>query len=366
MIFSTATLSDPSVSVAIINYNGSHQLAHTLRAVARYCVEACEVLLIDNQSNDDSVAFVRQHFPWVSIHQMRDNFGPGYARNRALELAQCDRVLLLDNDVQPTEGCLTLLIDRLASRHSASVVMPAVVYKDDPTSVQFAGADSHCLGTVKPRFNRVKLAKLPSGVPDCTSLISAALLVDRRRIGSDALFNEELFIYQEDHEAGMRLVILGHDVLIEPRAHCLHGDGTIGLSVRDTGQVKPLRVELNLRNRWYVLATLFEWRSLLYYLPALIIYEVFCLFSVLKQGNLKIWLRTFLSLWEDRSVILQRRRWVQSARVRRDNQVLVGGRFPFNPEISVSTVELLARYTLHTAVYVNDGLVRLFTRYAAK
>lgn len=350
--------SDTAVSVAIINHNGKHYLAETIHQVQKNCPGVAEVMVVDNLSTDGSLSFLRQTFPFVRIIAREANDGPGAARNLALLSADTDLVLLLDNDVSPCAGCLPSMIESLHRFPRAAVAMPAVLYHDRPDTVQFAGAYAHFMGTVAPYDGNSPAAQLEQASDYCTSMISAALLVDKRRLGEHGLFNESLFIYQEDHEAGYRCQAFGLGLLRVPSARCLHREGTAGLSIRQTGKVQPLRMRHTLFNRWYVLATLYQWQSLVRYLPALLGYEMIVLSGALIGGWTGDWLWAVRHLFSRAPAIIEQRCIVQGGRLISDADILQGGRFPFNTDIESSRMQKAGQQLVNLIGQMNWRLTK--------
>jgi len=138
------------VSVGIVNHNGESYLLQTLRAVARLGSAVDDVLLIDSGSTDRGPALVGERFPHVRVIELGANLGPGAARNRAIQEAAHDRILLIDNDVEPQPGSVEALSAALDGHAGAILAMAAVLYEHAPDTVQYAGAVPHFLGTTAP------------------------------------------------------------------------------------------------------------------------------------------------------------------------------------------------------------------------
>ena len=75
-----------------------------------------------------------------------------------------------------------------------------------------------------------------------------------------------------------------------PEARCLHGAGTIGVSVRETGRFTPVRVRYTIRNRWLTVLMLYQAGTLLRFAPALAVFEVLQLLSARPESWLGHWL----------------------------------------------------------------------------
>ena len=106
--------SSPLCSVCIANYNGVHMLADCLDSVlAQTPSVPVEIIVHDDASTDDSVAFLREHYPQVEILASSDNVGFCTGNNRMVAHARGEYVLLLNNDT-------ALFPDALATLMSAA------------------------------------------------------------------------------------------------------------------------------------------------------------------------------------------------------------------------------------------------------
>ncbi|MBI4482670.1 MAG: glycosyltransferase family 2 protein [Acidobacteria bacterium] len=109
------------VSIVIPNWNGrtllERFLPSVLAAARRYEADTSsnwELLVVDDGSADDSVAWLRRHFPTtVRVLSLSCNSGFAAACNAGFEAAQGSTVLLLNNDVCVGEGFVRPLIERL-------------------------------------------------------------------------------------------------------------------------------------------------------------------------------------------------------------------------------------------------------------
>ena len=63
------------VTVVIPNYNGIGYLKDCLDTLREQTCKNYETVLVDNGSTDGSLAFVKEHYPWVKIAVMRHNLG---------------------------------------------------------------------------------------------------------------------------------------------------------------------------------------------------------------------------------------------------------------------------------------------------
>ena len=345
------------VSIGIVNYNGRSYLPRTLEAVRRLGAEA-DLLLIDNGSTDGSVALARAQLPGLRVIELGANRGPGPARNAAVREAAHDRVLLLDNDVEPQPGCIDALSEALDAHPRAVAAMPAVLYGHAPDTVQYAGAEPHFMGVPALLQSDTAVTQLEPSVRVVGTVITCCMLVDRARFGSGPWFDERLFFYFEDHEFGLRLSLAGFDAIVVPAARCLHGAGTPGLSIRATGRFAPTRIRYTIRNRWLTMLMLYQKRTLLRFAPALVAFEIVQLLGAAAKGWIGHWIWAVGSAASLLPYALRRRRCVRQLRRRADLELLVDGPFPYNPAMQRTPLERAARRCLDLVAALNWRLAR--------
>lgn len=336
-----------TISLCVVNYNGERHLADTLQSIAAIDDRFREVLVVDNASTDGSVALVERMLPGARIIRLAENRGPGAARNAGFRAAVGTRILFMDNDVVLGEDCDVRLARALDDDPAAVIAMPRVLYRRAPEVIQYDGAGCHFLGVMSLENADLLLGEAPTEVRRIDSLVSACFLIDRSRWLGGALFDESFFIYQEDHDLGLRARLSGGVILSVPAALCYHGDGTPGLSLRATGKYQPLRVVGTIRNRWLVLLKNYEIRTLVLLSPVLMVYEAFQLAGAIKKQWHREWWQAFVgtvSRWRE---IAAQRREVQSRRRTADREVLSGGRLPFAPQLAQGRLERIGQDVLN-------------------
>lgn len=103
----------PNVSILIVNFNGRILLEKCLASLQKisYPKDTFEVILVDNHSTDDSVAYTKKNFPWVKVVVSKTNSGFTGGNNLALEHATGDLIVMLNNDTQVDTHWLSALVE---------------------------------------------------------------------------------------------------------------------------------------------------------------------------------------------------------------------------------------------------------------
>ena len=195
------------ISALVVNHDARHHLENCLeQLLSQDDPTVDEIVVVDNASQDGSVAVVREHFPTVRLVVEDENLGFGAANNRAAAVARGDYLLLINSDAWLGEGALAALEHRLRADESLAAVAPRLLYPDDRRQFHWAPATGVWGEILQKTRNRWEGAawvhREPprwlwwlSGAPWYTA---ACLLVRRRAFEAVAGFDEDFFLYFED------------------------------------------------------------------------------------------------------------------------------------------------------------------------
>jgi GT2 family glycosyltransferase/MoaA/NifB/PqqE/SkfB family radical SAM enzyme/glycosyltransferase involved in cell wall biosynthesis len=130
-------LHNAKVSLVIPNWNGINYLKECLSSVFSsegFIDGQNEVLVVDDGSTDNSVDFIKTHFPRVRLIRNKRNKGFAFTCNRGVKAASNEIVVLINNDIILTKGFLKPLIRHLANE-SVFAVTPKLYAWDRKTFV---------------------------------------------------------------------------------------------------------------------------------------------------------------------------------------------------------------------------------------
>ena len=99
------------LSVIIVNYNSGALVAANLEALYREGLpEKSEIIVVDNNSQDDSVSFLRADFPEITVIANKTNRGLSFGVNQALKVARGEFYLMLNPDIIALPGAVANII----------------------------------------------------------------------------------------------------------------------------------------------------------------------------------------------------------------------------------------------------------------
>ncbi len=128
-------------AVVILNWNGEHFLRTFLPGVVRNTTApGIEVVVADNGSTDRSIPFLKENFPDLKILEFEKNYGFAEGYNKALSELQAEYFVLLNSDVEVTEGWIHPLIAAMDSDKLIASAMPKIRARELDGYFEYAGA----------------------------------------------------------------------------------------------------------------------------------------------------------------------------------------------------------------------------------
>lgn len=219
---------DPSLVVVVVNWNGRDVLPDCLRSLRDAGYPGLRVIVVDNASQDTSLAHARRHHPEVEILEAGENRrwagGNNVALSRLLaEGLPQDYVLLLNNDTIVPQGSLERLVRALAAEPGAWAATPRICYQEDPARAWYDGGRvGRYTGWIRHDGIRQLTGRLPGESRFVEYGTGCALLLSRRAILTCGLLDEGFYFYGEDADYCLRLRAAGGEILHVPRALILH------------------------------------------------------------------------------------------------------------------------------------------------
>ena len=85
------------VAIVILNWNGRGMMETYLPSVLNFSRSEAEVVIADNASTDDSVAWLKANYPHLRVIQLERNYGFAEGYNRALQQVDSAYYVLLNS-----------------------------------------------------------------------------------------------------------------------------------------------------------------------------------------------------------------------------------------------------------------------------
>ena len=236
-------------AVVILNWNGRQHLEQFLPSVVAHTPQQVRIIVADNGSTDDSVAFLEQHYPAIEIIRLERNYGFAEGYNHALEQVDAEFFILLNSDVEVTEGWVEPLVATLTNNRSIAAVAPKLRSYGNRDHFEYAGAAGGYIDILGYPFCRGRILSTleqDKGQYDTAQEVfwaSGAAFCCRadvfRMLGG---FDADFFAHMEEIDLCWRMQLQGYKIMVEPHSTVYHlGGGTMP-------NESPRKLYLNYRN----------------------------------------------------------------------------------------------------------------------
>jgi GT2 family glycosyltransferase len=210
----------PSLSVLIVAWNSAAELRRTLPALLAELGEGDELVVVDNDSEDETLAVLAELAPAARVVRMGRNVGFAAGVNAAAAAAGGDLLVLLNPDAVPQPG-FGAAIRRPWLEGRGWAAWQGLVAEAGGTTINSAGNPLHFTGIVWAGMHGEPIAAAPP-VGEVTVLSGACLAIPRRNWEGVGGFPAKFFLYHEDVDLSLRLRLGGGTLGIEPSAVVAH------------------------------------------------------------------------------------------------------------------------------------------------
>ena len=237
----------PLVSVIIVNWNGLSHLPDCLGSLSKQTFRDFEVILVDNGSSDESVTYVKQHYPWVKLVILNENKGFSAGNNHGLQHAVGDYIVTLNNDTRAETDWLEILVKTADMHTDAGMVGCRICSFDDPDMIDSIGMGICRDGMSRGRFRNRRWSSLEMHeVEEILFPSACAALYRKAMIDEIGFFDDDFFAYAEDSDLGLRGRLAGWKAVLATRAVVYHKYS------QSSGSFSSLKVYLVERNHYWV------------------------------------------------------------------------------------------------------------------
>ncbi len=266
------------LAIVILNWNGAAMLEKYMPSVLKYSKNEATVYVADNASTDNSVELLRNKFPECRTILLEKNWGFAEGYNKALEQVEAGYYLLLNSDIEVTEGWLTPLLSFMDSHKDVAACQPKLLSIFNRDTFEYAGASGGYIDRYGYPFCRGRIfdtvEKDNGQYDDPTEILwatGAALLIRSKDYWEAGGLDGRFFAHNEEIDLCWRLRIMGRKIYCIPESRVYHvGGGTLP-------KANPMKTFLNFRNNLTMLYKnlpekelkhVMRWRWFLDYLAA--------------------------------------------------------------------------------------------------
>lgn len=293
---------DNLVSIVIVNWNGEKWLKNCFDSLINQTYTHFEIILIDNDSKDNSVNFVKQNYKDSRIKILPSHKNLGFARgnNLGIKTANGQYILLLNNDTWIEKDFLERMFN-FYKKHHFDVIAP-IEAKYDGTKKKSCVITIDFFGHQISTANRSKLFFLSGN----------CLFFSKKLYTETKGFDNNFFMYFEETDWFWRLNLLNKKISYVNNLYIYHkGNGSIR-----SGMQYNIILWCN-QNTLQMLLKNYKWYNLLWVLPIYfaqnvieIIFFILIFKPKIAYSYVEGWIFNIINFRR----IMERRRWVQQNR----------------------------------------------------
>ena len=299
----------PAISVIIVNYNGARWLDACLTALLGSAPPGTEVIVVDNNSTDESRAILKQYETngGVRLLPLDQNRGFAGGNNAGARIARGDLLAFLNNDTRARAGWLEALRAPLERDAAVGFTTARLVYMHDPAIIDSAGDGwTRWGGAFKRGHGRAADAYSSPG--DVFGACGAAFMMRRPLFEELGGFDEDFFLAFEDVDLSYRARLLGQRCAYVPDAIVEHA-GSASL-----GRLSESAVSFGQRNVEWVYFIDTPWPLLLRSLPGHCLLLAAASVYFLRAGRFGTFVRAKFAALAAWRTVLAKRALVQGRR----------------------------------------------------
>ncbi|HWR38235.1 MAG TPA: glycosyltransferase family 2 protein [Patescibacteria group bacterium] len=291
------------VSIIIVTYNCAAVIGDCLRALAAQTFTNFEIIVVDNDSQDDTLAVVRPYHPDILV-ATGENSGFTGGNIEGLRHASGDYIVLLNPDTECVPRWLEFLVAAMDGDSRTGICASKLLVAGNGL---IDSAGDGCTTTGRG-FKRGEGLRSPSfDQPEYVfGACGGAMMIRREMIDDIGFLEKSYFLIHEDTDYNFRAQLAGWKCLYVPQAVVYHKVST------SIGRLSDTAVYYSLRNSRYVLALNMPLRLFLRYLHHHLLQEIgVFIYFVFKHRKGRGYCRAnwdFLTAWPRLMVIRRQRR----------------------------------------------------------
>ena len=244
------------LAVIILNWNGQKLLEEFLPIALRHTSgPEVDLFVADNGSTDGSPDWVEREFPNIKLLRLDRNYGFAEGYNRVIAATNYPYTILLNSDVEVTEGWWQPLLQTMERNPEIGACQPKIKSYRERDKFEYAGAAGGYLDRLGYPYCRGRLfdsvetdhGQYDGQITDICWASGAALMVRTKPYLSLGGLDAGFFAHMEEIDLCCRLHYAGYRVVADTRSTVYHVGGA------SLEQGNPKKTYLNFRNNLLLL-----------------------------------------------------------------------------------------------------------------
>ena len=213
------------ITIITVTYNSARYMDRIAK-LAGATRNTCDLIIIDNGSNDGSADLARKLIPEVSVLETTENTGFGGANNIGISTSDSPFILFLNPDAYIKPENIEKLLETLKRHDNAAAVQPLIRLAGWPFITTSAGVSMNLYGEgFDIRFMHFEpVTRKKTGYVPCVT--AAVALFRKNALDQVGGFDPAIFMYFEDVDLSLRLSSKGWKFLVAEGIEAEHAVGS--------------------------------------------------------------------------------------------------------------------------------------------
>lgn len=262
----------PLVYIILVNYNGAKDTIECVKSLEQITYNNYRVLIIDNNSTDDSVKILKKNINSKHIIiESKENNGFSAGNNIGIKIAledKADYVLLLNNDTVVDKRFLEPLIESFNS--NVGITIGKIYYTKEKNKIWYDGGNINFKTAKIRHFNYDKYdTKMYADEMEITFATGCCMLISSEVIKKVGMLSEDYFLYYEDTDYCCKVIKNNYKIIYNPNSIIYHSVSSSTNKISNLLQYYMIRNKLifikkNISNRNKLIALLYFFIELIY------------------------------------------------------------------------------------------------------
>jgi len=213
--------------IIILNWNKQDNVINLLKQIKEIDYVNYECLVVDNNSNDNSIIEIKKNFPKINILQNNENLGGTGGYNSgiryALQNISCDYIWLIDNDAEITQTTLSKLVEVLDKDKGIGIAGSRLVdINNKETTIELGSFFRWDTIGVQPFLRNKIINQFDYDYIETDYVAICSAIVRCSALKETNLMDERYFIFWDDMDWGLQFKKAGYKVVAVPDSIAFH------------------------------------------------------------------------------------------------------------------------------------------------
>jgi len=223
------------LSIVIVNWETEDLIVECLKKVYQFCSDiTIEVIVIDNNSKDNSVSNIKRDYPDVFLIKNTQNIGPVAANNQGLKQAQGEFIMLLNSDAFLKKFIFSEIFQYFENNASIGII-GAQLFNQDGSIQDNGGTFITVPNYLNGRYKFIMqwfITSIPYNKKEKISqpknikwVSSACMIMRSEMVDQIGVFDDKYFIFYDDMDYCKNALSKGWITCLHPDIEVIHLEG---------------------------------------------------------------------------------------------------------------------------------------------